>query len=144
MGTIELDSKNAIGLRVSADNPLGANRLIRDGGRDLGRGGVVARGGNLHPIRRSNNRPPQGALKKVNSVDELRAALVRGRKRIGDCFRLLDRNGDGKVTKAEFAAALPLLGFNASGRAALDEIFDSIGKRTARDGRMVVYAPICT
>jgi Ca2+-binding EF-hand superfamily protein len=56
----------------------------------------------------------------------LRAALVRGRRRIGECFRVLDRNQDGKITKKEFAAALPLLGIDASSKWALDEIFDSI------------------
>ena len=41
-------------------------------------------------------------------------------------FRVLDRNGDGLISKAEFALALPLLGFDASSRPLCDAIFESM------------------
>ena len=45
---------------------------------------------------------------------------------MADCFRALDRDGDAKIDKREFATSLPLLGFDGSDRPALDAIFDSI------------------
>lgn len=45
----------------------------------------------------------------------LRMQVFQGLGRIVDVFHALDRNGDGVVTQAEFAAALPLLGFVVGG-----------------------------
>jgi Ca2+-binding EF-hand superfamily protein len=60
------------------------------------------------------------------SAEELKAALRRGAGRVMDCFRAMDRNGDQTVTRREFAAALPLLGFASSNRPVIEAIFDEI------------------
>ena len=59
------------------------------------------------------------------SVSAMRAALHRHRSRVIDAFRCLDRDGNGAVTRREFLAALPLLGF-ASHKPTADEIFDEL------------------
>ena len=43
-------------------------------------------------------------------------------------------NGDGTVTKGEFRAVLPLLGFDASKTAACDAVFDEIDAAGKKDG----------
>ena len=40
-------------------------------------------------------------------------------------MNLLDRNVDGKVTKAEFLSFLPVLGFDMAGSMPLSELFDT-------------------
>ena len=40
-------------------------------------------------------------------------------------YESLDRNVDGKVTKAEFLSFLPVLGFDMAGSMALSELFDT-------------------
>ena len=67
-------------------------------------------------------------LKQLGSVAELRAALLKGSTRVIDLFQAFDRDGDSCVSKAEFRAALPALGFESSGEAArmLDRVFDAI------------------
>ena len=54
---------------------------------------------------------------------ELRAALSRDTRML-DGFRALDRNGDGVITRAEFATALPRLGLSADA-AKIDALFRS-------------------
>ena len=53
-------------------------------------------------------------------------SLIDGAGRISDLFRALDRDGDGLVTKREFGVALPLLGYDSSCAALLDEVFDQL------------------
>jgi Ca2+-binding EF-hand superfamily protein len=65
-------------------------------------------------------------LAEILSAEELKAALRRGAGRVMDCFRAMDRNGDQTVTRREFAAALPLLGFASSNRPVIEAIFDEI------------------
>ena len=60
------------------------------------------------------------------SVEEMRAALIKQAARVIDFYRHLDVNGDGKVTKAEFSSALPLLGFGQNGREAIDGLFEQL------------------
>ena len=57
------------------------------------------------------------------TVAEVRAKLAREYIRVIDMFRACDEDGDGRITKREFRAALPLLGFGAGGRAAIDALF---------------------
>ena len=132
MGPLELEARNNIGLRMYAAGRLDAidamGRPVRGrSGANLaaasGRAGGRRFEGRAGAGRRGRERVE---LRKISDVGELRAVLVRGRRRIGECFRVLDRNQDGKITKKEFAAALPLLGIDASSKWALDEIFDSI------------------
>ena len=55
-------------------------------------------------------------------LDEIRNALRQDRTRIIDAFRTLDKDGDGQVSKREFRAALPALGFRVS-KTTADELF---------------------
>jgi len=97
-GAIELHSRNRIALRSSA------------------RRDPASRVGNAN-----------GALKKECNVAELTAALARGSARAVALLRLLDRNGDGKLSRSEFRAVLPLLGYDSRkcGKVA-DAVFDSL------------------
>ncbi len=69
-----------------------------------------------------------GASKPLRdaSVDEMRAAMVRQASRVTDFYKHLDINGDGRVSKSEFRAALPLLGFGAGGITAVDKLFEQL------------------
>jgi Ca2+-binding EF-hand superfamily protein len=62
----------------------------------------------------------------VVTVDALRQALVSGLTRVVEVFRMLDRNLDGIVTKKEFRAALPLLGFDGRNTTVVDQLFDEL------------------
>ena len=82
---------------------------------------------------------PTEAIKRelrLASVEELRDSLVSDAKRIIDLFRAFDINGDGKVTKAEFRAALPMLGFDASNGPNLDLVFDAMDAQGKQDGEL--------
>jgi Ca2+-binding EF-hand superfamily protein len=63
---------------------------------------------------------------EVVTVDALRQALVSGLTRVVEVFRMLDRNLDGIVTKKEFRAALPLLGFDGRNTTVVDQLFDEL------------------
>ena len=68
-------------------------------------------------------------LQPVSSKAELRQALLAGCGRVTDLFKALDHDSDRRVTRREFRAALPLLGFDSScadSRAACDQIFDEL------------------
>ena len=69
-----------------------------------------------------------GALQpqKDSSVEAMRAAMIRQAARVTDFFKHLDINSDGKVSKPEFRAALPLLGFGAGGIPAIDKLFEQL------------------
>ena len=97
-GAIELHSRNRIALRSSA------------------RRDPASRVGNVN-----------GALKKECTVAELTAALARGSARAVALLKLLDRNGDGKLSRSEFRAVLPLLGYDSRkcGKVA-DAVFESL------------------
>ena len=84
--------------------------------------------------KRTRNQAPSGPMKAV-TIEGLRAALTANSTRVIDTFRILDKDGDGTITKAEFGAALPLLGFDASRTDLTDELFkmfDSDGGGTIR------------
>ena len=102
LGELEMTSKNANALRTAAVDPMAF----------------------FGPAPSPS--PLAASLRKAGSVEDLKAALVSGWSRVADCFRALDRDGDAKIDKNEFAASLPLLGFDASDRPALDAIFDGI------------------
>jgi Ca2+-binding EF-hand superfamily protein len=82
----------------------------------------------------AHNQAPSGPLKAV-TIEGLRAALTANRTRVIDAFRMLDKDSDGTITKAEFRGALPLLGFDTSRTDLADELFmslDSDGGGTIR------------
>ena len=56
----------------------------------------------------------------------MRTWLLENSGRAIDLFRQLDINGDGQIIKAEFTAALPLLGFDDSKAWVLEELFDRL------------------
>jgi Ca2+-binding EF-hand superfamily protein len=59
----------------------------------------------------------------LTSIDDLRAEMQSSCTRLIDVLRTLDTDGDGTVTQAEFRAALPLLGFDASDTSVVDALF---------------------
>ena len=65
-------------------------------------------------------------IKKV-TVAGVRKALAASYSRVIDFFKLMDKNGDGAVTKHEFRAGLGLLGIDKSQASmeAIDVLFDS-------------------
>lgn len=67
-------------------------------------------------------------LRTLRSATELRAALLEGSARVIDLFKAFDRNGDQRVSRREFSAALPALGFATDDDTArfIDEIFVEI------------------
>ena len=64
-------------------------------------------------------------LQERLTIDDIREALASECKRVIDMFRACDADSNGVVTKREFRAALPALGFGAGGRAAIDSLFQS-------------------
>lgn len=59
------------------------------------------------------------------TVGEVREALARERTRVIEMFRVCDVDGDGRVSRREFRATLPALGFGAGGRQSIDALFDT-------------------
>jgi Ca2+-binding EF-hand superfamily protein len=61
------------------------------------------------------------------TVAGVREALAASYSRVIDFFKLMDKNGDGAVTKHEFRAGLGLLGIEESqaNMDAIDALFDS-------------------
>ena len=59
-------------------------------------------------------------------ASELRKAISERYTRVMDLFKMFDKNGDGRVAKSEFRAALPLLGFDSSYAPVIDNLFDSL------------------
>ena len=72
------------------------------------------------------------------SVDEIRASLLRSRTRVIDAFRSLDEDANGRVSKREFRAALPILGFK-NRKSVVDAIFEELD--TNRSGT-IEYAEL--
>ena len=62
------------------------------------------------------------------SVEAIRRSLASNLSRVTDLMRTLDLDGDGRVTKAEFREALPIVGFGAGGEPAIDALFDSLDR----------------
>ena len=60
-----------------------------------------------------------------SSIQRLREKLAAQSARVLDLFRKWDIDGDGRVTKDEFAKALPDLGFRDASPAEIDELFRS-------------------
>lgn len=58
------------------------------------------------------------------SLSDIRLELAREVNRVIEMFKSVDENSDGSVTKREFRAALPLLGYRGVGRGVIDELFD--------------------
>ena len=127
-GTVELDEMQRL-LRKGADIKLAAN--LQDGAM----GEIEVEAKNKYAVRTHAREGDLAApLRHLASTEELRDALVQGCGRVIDLFRAFDANGDGRVSKAEFRAALPLLGFAASNTSTIDAIFDAIDAASNRDG----------
>jgi Ca2+-binding EF-hand superfamily protein len=92
--------------------------------QDGARGEINPRARNAMPVRASAH---DGILTKPDgppaTVEDIRESLLREHKRVIDVFRACDVDQSGCVTKREFRAALPTLGFSAGGREAIDALF---------------------
>ena len=63
---------------------------------------------------------------KLLSIDELRHSLLEGAGRVASLFTLMDRDGDGCVSRDEFRLVLPLLNFDTSAVEIVDAVFDEL------------------
>ena len=104
-------------LRKGADVELDA--ALRDGAK----GEIEVEARNKIALRTSALEGELSGARREVSLDEMRRAIWQNAARVIDMFRTLDRNGDFTVTKSEFRAALPLLGFDASATAAIDAVY---------------------
>ena len=111
------------------------NHLLRQGSavelaaelRDGAQGAIETRAMNATALRGGvrDGGPRDGGPLREATVAAVRSELARGYHRVIDFFRVVDRDGDGAVTKHEFRASLPLLGFGAGGEGTIDCLFDS-------------------
>lgn len=118
-GTIEYTELHKL-LRKGAEIELA--KALQAGAK--GRIEVEARG--RYAVRKSAHEGALMAPQKEATVETIKAAMIKAASRVVDFFRHLDSDGDGNVTRAEFRSALPLLGFGAGGRGAIDSLFDSL------------------
>jgi len=123
-GHIEFAELNRL-LRAGADVQLAA--VMQAGAKGV----IEVEARNRYHVRAHARDGGSSPLKDA-SVEEMRAAMVRQASRVTDFYRHLDVNGDGKVTRAEFRAALPLLGFGAGGIPAIDGLYEQLDLN--RDG----------
>ena len=82
-GEIHAHAKNAIALRTTARAAVGMDDDDEDG---------------------------SARHQRTANVPEIRDMLARERSRVIDMFRACDEDGDARITRREFRAALPLLG----------------------------------
>ena len=65
------------------------------------------------------------------TLPAMRAQLAANMSKLTECFRLLDVDNDGRVTRSEFRTALPFLGLGAGGRGGIGR---AVAEALARDG----------
>jgi Ca2+-binding EF-hand superfamily protein len=110
------------------------NKMLRQGAsvelaeelRDGAAGEIEVERKNKIKIRTDIEHRDASSLTPVESVAQLREALLNGWTRVIDVFRMLDRDASGGVTKPEFRGALPLLGFDSSDSGIVDALFDEL------------------
>ena len=115
-GYVSLTELNAL-LRQGASVQI--DPLLQAGAK----GEIAVDAKNKYAIRKDKN-ARTGPLRAA-TVDELRKALASRAQRAIDLFRAFDKNGDGVVAKSEFRAVLPMIGFDASAKDAIDALFDT-------------------
>ena len=89
-------------------------------------GEINTRARNKITLRADVDERVEGGAVREATLDELRNALWETSGRVSELFRTLDKNGDGNVSKAEFAKALPLIGFDGSDTSAIDALFEEL------------------
>jgi len=90
------------------------------------KGEIEVEARNKYRVRASAREGTLQASLKDASIEDMRSAMTRQASRVTDFYKHLDVNGDGSVTRAEFRAALPLLGFGAGGIPAIDALYDQL------------------
>ena len=94
--------------------------------QDGAKGEIEVERKNKIQLRTHIEQRDESTLVPVESIAQLRDALLNGWTRVIDVFRMLDRDQSGAVTKAEFRGALPLLGFDGSDSSIIDALFDEL------------------
>ena len=117
-GTLDFHEMDRL-LRRGADVQLAAALQVG------AKGVIEVEARNRYSVRQ-HARDGASQPQKDSSVEAMRAAMIHQAARVTDFFKHLDINSDGKVSKPEFRAALPLLGFGAGGIPAMDKLFEQL------------------
>uniref|UniRef100_A0A7S2HGJ3 EF-hand domain-containing protein n=1 Tax=Haptolina brevifila TaxID=156173 RepID=A0A7S2HGJ3_9EUKA len=117
-GAIEYSELNRL-LRKGADMQLAPE--LQAGAR----GPIEVSAKGRFTVRRHVHDGPRSPQKEA-TVEQIKQAMVKQASRVVDFYHMCDVDGDGKVSRAEFRSALPLLGFGAGGQRAIDELFDTL------------------
>ena len=112
-GQIDFDELNKK-LRQGQDMQLSAE--LRDGAR----GAIDTQSTNVIALRATprGGQATAASQQQQPTVAELRAAVSRHRDQLLEMFKACDADRNGKITRREFRAVLPMLGFEDGGKAA--------------------------
>ena len=115
-GFIELAELNKL-LRKGADIELASSLQVG------AKGAIAVTAANKHALRTEAHEGELRGPAREATVAAMRMMLHENAQRAIDMFRALDKNGDGTVSKSEFRAALPLLGFDAAKMDLIDDLY---------------------
>lgn len=118
-GFVELSELNKL-LRKGADVQLASSLQVG------AKGAISVYATNKYGVRTDAHEGDLSGPQREASIGAMRTMLRENSTRAIDMFRALDKNGDGTVTRVEFRAALPLLGFETSKAAVIDGLFDQL------------------
>ena len=132
--TLDVDGGGSISFEeLHAALRQGATVELNEALQAGARGDIVTHAKNPIGLQRGLHERGRTFALRAPTVAGVREALARGHARVIDFFRAVDKNGDGRVSKAEFRAALPLLGMplppgaeeDAASLVVIDALFDS-------------------
>ena len=118
-GFIELAELNKL-LRKGADIELASSLQVG------AKGAIAVTAANKHALRTEAHEGELRGPAREATVAAMRMMLHENAQRAIDMFRALDKNGDGTVSKSEFRAALPLLGFDAAKMDLIDDLYNEL------------------